>query len=473
MAISVALATLGCKVNQAESEELRRELEARGYLVTEATEGAQVYVINTCTVTHIADRKSRNLVQRACRANPQARVLVTGCYAQRGPQELAASPQVRVAPKGTAEDLARQVEGLALRESRVESRESGYEGGSRVTGHGWAPASPWTLDPGPWTLDPYHDPTPWTLNPAPPRRSRALVKAQDGCDQHCTYCAVPLARGRSRSLPGDDVVRRVEGAVAAGCREVVLTGVNLTYYGQEWGASLGELLDRVLDGGPDRLRLSSLQPQAISDSLLLRWRDGRLCRHFHLAIQSGSDAVLRRMGRRYSVVEYRAAVERIRRAVPGASITTDVMVGFPGETQEEFEESYNFCRDTGFARMHVFQYSSRPGTAAARLTGAVPARVKAARSQRMLALSSEAARAFREAFLGSAVGVLFEETVKGRPGLWRGFTDNYLEVYVESERPLANQLLPVKLQALSGDIIWGSLEQDGGQTDSVLETESV
>lgn len=412
MALSVALATLGCKVNQAEAEELRQELEARGYLVTTDTEAASVYVINTCTVTSLADRKSRNLVQRACRANPHATVLVTGCYAQRSPQDLARSSQVRVLPKGSAAELASHVDDVAER-------------GSRVQGSG------------------------------SPRRTRALVKAQDGCDQRCTYCAVPLARGRSRSLSVDEVARRVGEAVAGGYREVVLTGVNLAYYGREWGGSLGGLLDRVLDAGPQRLRLSSLQPQAITRDLLGRWQDRRLCRHFHLAVQSGSDSVLKRMGRRYSGAEYRAAVEKVRQAVTGASITTDVMVGFPGETQEEFEESYGFCHEVGFSRMHVFQYSSRPDTAAAGLPGAVLPRVKAARSQRMLSLASEAHKAFREAHLGQPVEVLFEEEAKGRPGHWRGFTDNYLEVEVRSEHPLANQVLSVKLEALAGDVVRG------------------
>ncbi|MDP2727215.1 MAG: tRNA (N(6)-L-threonylcarbamoyladenosine(37)-C(2))-methylthiotransferase MtaB, partial [Dehalococcoidia bacterium] len=409
MTISVALATQGCKVNQAEAEELRQRLEASGRLVTDFSEAAHVYVIRTCTVTHLADRKARNLVQRACRSNPEALVLVTGCYARRASQELATSPQVQVIPDGTPEDLARYLEDLPI-------------------------------EPRPLT---------GVINHAPaPRRARALVKAQDGCDQHCTYCIVPLVRGRSRSLPIEEVVRRVRELAAAGYREVVLTGVNLTYYGQEWGGSLGELLDHVLEAGPERLRLSSLQPQAITDGLLLRWRDKRLCRHFHLALQSGSDAVLRRMGRRHTVAEYRAAVERIREMVPGASITTDIMVGFPGESQEEFEESYNFCRETGFTRMHIFQYSPRPGTAAARLPGAVPVRTKASRSRQMLALAAQEARAFRERFLGSTIDVLFEEEVKGRPGHWRGFTDNYLEVEVVSERALANSLLPVSLRGL-------------------------
>lgn len=425
MAVSVALATLGCKVNQAEAEELRQRLEARGCLVTGLTQAAQVYVVNTCTVTHVADRKSRNLVLRACRANPKAPVLVAGCYARRAPQELISLPQVRIVHRGDTEELARYLDELAL------------------------------------------DPSPLTLNPEPsaPRRSRTLVKVQDGCDQHCTYCVVPLARGRSRSLPLAEVVRRVEESVAAGRREVVLTGVDLTDYGQEWGGSLAQLLDGILEAGPERLRLSSLQPQAVTEDLLGRWRDKRLCRHFHLALQSGSEAVLRRMGRRYNVAQYAAAVERIRRAVPEAAITTDVMVGFPGESQAEFEESYSFCRSLAFARMHVFQYSERPGTAACRLSGAVSARTKAARSQAMQALAAEASEARRRGFLGRTMEVLFMEEVKGRPGCWRGLTDNYLEVEVESGELLADRLLPVKLQALGTGAMEGSIVSGASGSD--------
>lgn len=434
MAISVALATLGCKVNQAETEDLRQELEARGYLVTGATEKAQVYVINTCTVTHIADRKSRNLVQRACRANPQARVLVTGCYAQRAPQELPPSPQVQVIPKGTAEDLAHHLDGLTLT------------------------TKPSTLDPGPLTLDPI----PYTLDSghSVPRRRRALIKAHDGCDQHCTYCVVPLARGGSHSLSVAEVVQRVKEAVTTGHREVVLTGVNLTYYGQEWGGTLGRLLDHVLEAGPERLRLSSLQPEAVTEGLLRRWQDRRLCRHFHLALQSGSDSVLSRMERRYTAADFREAVRKIRVAVPGASITTDVMVGFPGETTEEFEESYEFCAEMGFTRMHVFQYSSRPGTAAARMAGAVPDRTAANRSERMLLLAAVSAAAFRQNFLGSTMEVLFEEEVKEKSGYWRGLTDNYLEVEVWSDLPLANQIRSVRLDELRDETLIGTIVSD-------------
>lgn len=427
MAISVALATLGCKVNQAETEELRQELEARGYLVTGATEKAQVYVINTCTVTHIADRKSRNLVQRACRANSQARVLVTGCYAQRAPQELPSSPQVQVIPKGTAEDLAHHLDGLTLT------------------------TKPLPLDPGPLTLDPGHTAL---------RRRRALIKAHDGCDQHCTYCVVPLARGGSHSLPVAEVVQRVKEAVISGHREVVLTGVNLTYYGQEWGGSLETLLDRILEAGPERLRLSSLQPEAVTKGLLRRWQDRRLCRHFHLALQSGSDSVLSRMERRYTVADFREAVRKIRVAVPGASITTDVMVGFPGETSEEFEESYDFCAEMGFARMHVFQYSSRPGTAAARMAGAVPDRTAANWSERMLLLAAVSSAAFRQNFLGSIMEVLFEEEVKEKSAYWRGLTDNYLEVEVRSDLPLANQIRSVRLDELRDETLIGTIVSD-------------
>ena len=254
-------------------------------------------------------------------------------------------------------------------------------------------------------------------------------------------------------------MRRIKEAATSGHREVILTGVNLMHYGQEWGGSLAELLDEVLHVAPERLRLSSLQPEAITGSLLRHWRDRRLCRHFHLALQSGSDSVLRRMGRRYTTAQYREAVERIRQAVPGASITTDVMVGFPGETQREFEESFAFCRDMGFARMHIFEYSPRPGTAAARIHETVPARNKSARSQLMLDLAATASGTFNQGFLGCTLEVLFEEEVRECPGHWRGLTENYLDVEVQSVLPLSNRLLPVTLLDARSTGIRGCIEK--------------
>jgi threonylcarbamoyladenosine tRNA methylthiotransferase MtaB len=260
----------------------------------------------------------------------------------------------------------------------------------------------------------------------------------------------------------EQVAADVEERVAAGCQEVVLTGVDLGRYGREFGGSLVGLLRRLLETSVQRLRLSSLHPQDIQPALLELWSDRRLCRHFHLALQSGAAGVLRRMGRGYTPAQYRAAVQRIREALPEAALTTDVMVGFPGETQEEFEESYRFCQEMAFARTHVFRFSPRPGTAACRLGPAVPARVKEERSEAMRGLAEESARAFARSFVGRTVEVLFEASVRGLPNRWRGRTDNYLEVEVTSALPLAGRNQLVKVVGIEGKVLQGILPQGHG-----------
>jgi len=260
-------------------------------------------------------------------------------------------------------------------------------------------------------------------------------------------------RGREKSLPLDQVVAEVKDRVAEGYKEVVLTGTEIGSYNDE-GAGLKGLLQRILkETEVARLRLSSLQPQEISPEFIGLWRDRRLCRHFHLSLQSGSDAVLSRMKRRYTVGDYQQAVASIRDTVPGAAITTDIIVGFPGETEAEFDESYQLCRQVGFARIHVFPYSPRRGTEAATMPDQIGDRVKRERSQRMLALAKESAQNFRRKFLGRTMPVLWEKQTNG---IWSGLTDNYIRVYTKSDKDLTNQLLPVRLVKLfNRDGVWG------------------
>jgi threonylcarbamoyladenosine tRNA methylthiotransferase MtaB len=273
-------------------------------------------------------------------------------------------------------------------------------------------------------------------------RTRAFVRVQDGCNSFCAYCIVPLVRGREKSQPLERVIDEVKDCVADGYKEVVLTGTEIGAYSDN-GVGLGDLLRRILaETGVARLRLSSLQPKEITPGLIGLWRDGRLCRHFHLSLQSGSDSVLERMRRRYSTADYQNTVDLIREAVPGAAITTDVIVGFPGETDDEFRESYSFCQQMQFARIHVFSYSPRPGTRAAGMPGQVEAKLKRERSRRMLALGRACVRNFRKGFLGETLMVLWE---KETGGVWSGLTDNYIRVYVKSDEDLTNQLLPVEL----------------------------
>jgi threonylcarbamoyladenosine tRNA methylthiotransferase MtaB len=413
----VALDTIGCKLNQAETELLARQFAGAGYRLVSPTDEADVYILNTCTVTHIADSKSRHLLRLAHRRNPGALLVATGCYAERASRELA------------------QIDGVDL---VLDNDEKPYllrllEESGRISSPGCIQSNPATNYP-------------------PIFRTRAFIKVQDGCRSFCTYCIVPLVRDREESTPVDQVVAEVKQRTADGYKEVVLTGTKIGSYNYA-GANLGKLIERILaETTVTRLRLSSLQPHEISPELIGLWQDERLCRHFHLSLQSGSDGVLNRMKRRYSVGDYQQALSLIQALVPEVAITTDIIVGFPGETEEEFGESYNFCQQMQFARIHVFPYSPRRGTEAAQMPHKVSDKVKKERSQKMLALAQQSAQNFSRRFLGKTMPVLWE---KRSDGIWSGHSDNYIKVYTRSSQDLTNQLLPTKLGKISGDGVWG------------------
>ena len=398
----IALDTLGCKLNQAETELLSRELTCAGHEIVSRTGPSDVYILNTCTVTHVADSKSRHLLRQARRRNPDALIVAAGCYARRAPTELA------------------RLNGVDLIVDN--DRKMDLPGLLADLGYTASPAVP--------------EETP--LRQSPALRTRSFVKIQDGCTSFCTYCIVPLVRGGETSLPADEVVAEVVRRTAEGYKEVVLTGTKVGTYSHD-GINLRGLLQRILsETGVPRIRLSSLQPGEIAPDLIRLWDDDRLCPHFHLSLQSGSDPVLHRMKRHYLTGDFRRTVSLIQERLPDAAVTTDVIVGFPGETDEEFEESYRFCREMEFARTHVFPYSARSGTEAANLPGHVPETVKRQRTQRMLALAEESAGHFRQRFSGRAMTVLWEQrTADGR---WSGVTQNYIRTYVESEDDLANRL---------------------------------
>ncbi len=416
-AARIALDTLGCKLNQAEAELVAGYFAQAGYRLVSPADEADIYILNTCTVTHIADRKSRHLLRLAHRRSPGTVIIATGCYAQRAPEELA------------------QIDGVSLvlgNDDKMNLVQLLEESGRLCR-----PA----CSPGAVTNSRHNG-----------SRNRAFIRIQDGCNSFCSYCIVPLVRGRQMSLPAEQVVSEVRARVARGCKEVVLTGTEVGSYKHN-GLNLKGLIERLL---PDvtRLRLSSLQPQELSPELIRLWHDPRLCRHLHLSLQSGSDSVLRRMKRCYSVSDYQKAVSLIRSVVPEAAITTDVIVGFPGETEDEFRESYSFCQKLEFARIHIFPYSPRPGTEAASMPAQISAKVKKQRSQKMLALAKESAGSFRQRFLGGIMPVLWEQRSNG---VWSGLTDNYIRVYARSNEDLANKLLPVKLVRLYRDGVWGNI----------------
>ncbi|MCD6567595.1 MAG: tRNA (N(6)-L-threonylcarbamoyladenosine(37)-C(2))-methylthiotransferase MtaB [Dehalococcoidia bacterium] len=429
--MKVALYTLGCKLNQAETELLASRFSEAGYQLVASNEAADICIANTCTVTHIADRKSRHWLRMARRRNPDALIVATGCYAQRAPQELAPLADL-VSDNGEKGRLLETVQGLL---PRVFPPPTGKPCRANLNGNA---------------------------------RIRSLIKIQDGCNTPCSYCIVPTVRPYEYSLPPSMIIEQIEAKVTAGYREVVLTGTKVGCYSCE-GKSLGDLVRLILsETGIERLRLSSLQPQEISPDLLSLWQDKRLCRHFHLALQSGSEATLRKMKRRYALNDYVKTTHSIREAIPGAAITTDIMVGFPGESDEDFEQSYRFCQQADFAGIHVFPYSRRQGTEADALPNQVRNQTKQARTWRMLELAQACQQKFREQFAGNSLPVLWEKETSPGSGIYSGLTDNYIRVFARSRRSLSNKITAARLltpckQGMQGEL--ADENQDSGETE--------
>jgi threonylcarbamoyladenosine tRNA methylthiotransferase MtaB len=409
--------TLGCKLNQAETEKWRHQFAEAGYSISDSG-AADICVLNSCTVTHIADRKARHLIRLLRKNNPGALVVATGCYAE------GAVEAVKKAGAGLVIGNADKEQLLELINQFVTTK-SGIAGRQR----------------------------PQIVN----NRIRSFIKIQDGCQHFCTYCVVPLVRNREYSIPAAEIIDEINNRVVQGYQEVVLTGTEIGRYEND-DIDLSQLVLMILaETKIPRLHLSSLQPQEINVELLRLWAEPRMLHHFHLALQSGSEAVLKRMGREYNPHDFRKAVALIRQYVPDAAITTDIMVGFPGESQEEFEESYRFCQDIGFAAIHVFSYSPRPGTRAASMEGQVGDKIKKGRSLKMLALAKQFSRNFQQQFTGKITSVLFENEVKAGSQIYSGFSHNYIRVFVSSPQSLANHILNVKLTKQYQQGLWGEL----------------
>ena len=421
----VSVLTLGCKLNQSDSDAIARRLAGEGVRVLDRpAKGAQAFIINTCSVTHVADRKARHLVRMARRLSPDAQIVLTGCYAETAPADIG---------EITGADIVlRNVDKPAIPERILERLETSGDP---------AGGCPTLLRGG--------------------LRTRAFVKIQEGCNELCAFCIVPYTRGREQSVPIEDVVREVQAREAEGVLEVVLTGTQLGNYGRDLGwprerqgpaRLLAELLDRT---SIPRIRMSSVQAQDIHEGLLDLWRDSRLCPHFHIPLQSGSDAVLGPMRRRYTADEYRRAIVLIRERVPDVAITTDVIAGFPGETDADFEATHALCEEMQFAAMHCFPYSRRPNTGADRMKGHLPPPAKREGLERLLALAQRSSESFRRRYEGRTLDVLWEQEADG---LWEGLTGNYIRAYTAAAAPLENRLLPVKLTALYREGMRGELE---------------
>ena len=412
--------SIGCRLNISEVEEMARRFAGAGHRLVGPGEVADLYVFNSCAVTHVAARKSRQVIRQMRRANPQAAMVVTGCYAELSPAKIEAL------------------------------------GADLVVGNEQKERLPDLLAEAGLVQD--ADPVP-AVDASPHRallaeegsHTRAFVKVQDGCDNRCTFCIVTLARGAGRSRPLPEVVAEVNRLVGLGYREAVLSGVHLGSYGHDWGDHEGlyNLVQTVLaETDLPRLRLSSLEPWDLSPDFFDLWQDQRLLPHLHLPLQSGSEAVLRRMARRTTKDQFAQLVWAARQAIPDVSITTDIIVGFPGETEREFEESLAFVEEMAFAKLHTFRYSLREGTAAAMMKRHVSAQIAQARSQRMHRLNAELEAVFRGSFVGRTMPVLWESSEPYGFGLqWSGLTGNYLRVVTQTghDVDLRNQVIETDL----------------------------
>ena len=429
--MKIAFYTFGCKVNQYETQAMAQLFAAQGWDVVEFSHsgGWDVVVVNSCTVTAEGDRKTRQLLRRLRREHPEAVICLTGCFPQSFPAEAGAMEEADVVTgsKDRRALMAALDRFLSTRERVVEIR-------PHQTGESFEALSAGTFG----------------------RRTRAFLKIEDGCENYCAYCIIPTARGPVRSKEMGALRQELEALAAAGYQEVVLAGINLSAYGREYGLRLIDAIETAAAvPGLRRVRLGSLEPDVIGPEDFARMAAaGKVCPQFHLSLQAGCDATLRRMGRRYDTAHYLAAVEEIRRRFPLAAITTDLMVGFPGETPGDFEESVAFARRVGFARIHVFPYSRRPGTRAAEMPGQLPQEEKRRRAARLIAVGEELRGAFLASMEGTVQEVLFEEG--GAEGQV-GYTPNYTPVTVRELSPLQGRILPVRLAGREGDGCGGCL----------------
>lgn len=413
-----ALHNLGCKVNAYETEAMQQLLEGAGYEIVPFTERADVYVINTCSVTNMADRKSRQMLHRAKKMNPEAVVVGAGCYVQTKEEQALVDDAIDIVignnKKHELLELLNEYEascGKTKSVTDINHEKQEYE-------------------------ELFLEKT--------AEHTRAFIKVQDGCNQFCSYCIIPFARGRVRSRAAEEVLAEIRRLAANGYQEVVLTGIHLSSYGVDTGDSLLHLIEQVhKEKGIQRIRLGSLEPRIVTEEFAAKLSGlEKICPHFHLSLQSGCDATLSRMNRRYDTAEYEKGCEILRRYFTHPAITTDVIVGFPGETEEEFETTRAYLERIRFYEMHIFQYSKREGTKAAAMKDQIPEEIKKRRSEELLVLGARMSREFRDYYIGKETQALLEEKF-----LWEGetyytgYTKEYVKVAVQSERELQNQFV--------------------------------
>lgn len=420
--------TLGCKVNQYDTQSIREQFIPLGFKELASDESADVYVVNTCTVTHKADSGSLRHIRKAKRENPHARIIVTGCLVERDRERIneggIVDLSVRNKDKGRIAELFL---GISEEDKKIgQGSKNSYTGISDFKG-----------------------------------QTRAFLKIQEGCNNFCSYCKVPLVRGSSKSKPLDDVIKEAEKLAGAGFKEIVLTGICLGAYGKDLKEKKDilqviEALENI--GGLLRIRLSSIEPGDVSDGLIKKIADSKkLCRHLHIPMQSGDDEILKGMHRNYTGQFYLGLIKKIKNRIPGIALTTDCLVGFPGETDENFKNTVDLIRKIVPSRVHIFPYSKREGTSAANLGADVPSAVIIERVKCLKETADKCFTEYREKFLNKVMGVLIEGESKAAPGFLEGYTDNYIRIILKSGLELKNKLIPVKLKKLETGLFLAQL----------------
>lgn len=458
----IATLTLGCKVNQYETDGMREILEHAGCSLVEFQEHADVYIVNTCSVTNMAERKSRQMLHKAKKRNPEAIVVAAGCYVQTIPQEVMEDLSVDLV---VGNNCKQNIAGIL--EAYIEKRES-----EKQSLKSNAVESELTIRPENAFWIPIHETQEYEELKIThmQEHTRAYVKIQDGCNQFCSYCIIPYVRGRIRSRKPEDIMAEIEQLAAQGCKEAVLTGIHLSSYGKDWkeetahtkeldGTELVQLLRKISTiDGIVRIRLGSLEPRIITDEFVAGLLDiPKLCPHFHLSLQSACNDTLKRMNRKYTIEEYMESCDRLRQAFDRPAITTDVIVGFPGETEEEFQKTVQNLEKLNLYEIHVFKYSKRRGTAAEKLPNQVSEQEKSRRSDILLAMTARQKQAYEDSFLGEELCVLIEEEIDSQEKLhdsraiipcrtFVGHTERYMRVLVRSEQDIVNQLVQTKIE---------------------------
>lgn len=432
--MKVALYTLGCRVNSYESEAMAEQFIKEGYEVVDFSEFADVYVINTCTVTNMGDKKSRQMIGRGRRLNPEAIIAVVGCYSQIASDEVASIEGVDVVlgsrNKGevvywvnrTREEKKQVVEVKdVLRDKKFEEL----------------------------SINEYQD------------KTRAFLKIQDGCNKFCTYCVIPFSRGAVCSKDPEQILKEVRELSRNGFKEIILSGVHTASYGVDiqgdWNlVRVLEEIDKI--DGIERIRIGSIDPTFFTEGVIERICSlKKLCPHFHLSLQSGCDATLRRMNRKYTAAEYKEVCDNLRKYMKDVSITTDIIVGFPGESAVEFEETYKFLRDIKLSKMHIFKYSKRAGTKAADMPFQVDGNLKEERSKALIDLNLKNEVEFMEGYIGRTMSVLYEEKVSSSENSYVGYTENYIKVITESSEDIRGQIVPTKVVAVEAEHMIGKI----------------